>query len=406
MVFLPEVPKLPRGWPPLGPPAVVIDKLNDNKVLTGAELEQLREHAALAEQLEANNPDFKRTVARYRAQCVEENRVMETARAIEEKAKAVEGVRQRVKMDRETAKIYSEQKRQKRDQRSKQVNAAREAKRQELLERIAVSDRRALVRQTIERALVAQSRAEGASGSGIERSTMTAAAADSPGPGSYSVQIPTSGPTGAAFGAPPTKPPRAIDEPPAPGPGAYDPKLQRSTPAITMGGLPPVRSRRRAEQEAMPGPGAYKLPKQLRKGGTISSHVVKSEMEYALDRAREQPGPGEYELMKMDTGKSSTIGGRTRGVTDVMFAQQARRPGPDAYGRVVPRSRVRGGAFANAPRSFGPSLPAIAPGPGAYHQTPTIALEQEMRRLQKQVVRMARSTNGGGSQSAPMAMLR
>ena len=37
-----------------------------------------------------------------------------------------------------------------------------------------------------------------------------------------------------------------------------------------------------------------------------------------------------------------------------------------------------------------PSLPAIAPGPGAYMQTPTIKEEREMRALSKQVVTLVR----------------
>ena len=36
--------------------------------------------------------------------------------------------------------------------------------------------------------------------------------------------------------------------------------------------------------------------------------------------------------------------------------------------------------------SEGSFLPALAPGPGSYHQTPTIQQEKELRKLSKQVV--------------------
>ena len=168
-----------------------------------------------------------------------------------------------------------------------------------------------------------------------------------------------------------------------------------------MGGLHVESRRKRTEVQEMPGPGAYKVAQPTRKGGTISQHVVKTEMDFALERAAEQPGPGEYELTSLASGKSSTMTGRTRGAADIMLSQAARRPGPDAYGRVVPRSRVRGGAMTQEPRSFGPSLPAIAPGPGSYHQTPTIDQERQLRALSKQVLQATRRQAAVSSLSAP-----
>ena len=43
-----------------------------------------------------------------------------------------------------------------------------------------------------------------------------------------------------------------------------------------------------------------------------------------------------------------------------------------------------------------PSLPAIAPGPGAYHQTPTIKQEREMEALSRQVIALVRHKGSGG----------
>jgi hypothetical protein len=150
--------------------------------------------------------------------------------------------------------------------------------------------------------------------------------------------------------------------------------------------------------EQLPGPGAYHYVAPPRKGGTISSHVVKSDMDFALERAREQPGPGEYELVPLDRGKSSTMSGRTRGAGDVLISQASRRPGPGEY--ELPRARVRGGVFTVDTKRQISSLPAIAPGPGAYMQTPTIKQEREMRQLSKQVVRLVKNRQVLGG-SAP-----
>ena len=49
------------------------------------------------------------------------------------------------------------------------------------------------------------------------------------------------------------------------------------------------------------------------------------------------------------------------------------------------------------------SLPAIAPGPGSYYQTPTMQQERDMRKLSQQVVKLVK-TRGGSSQSAPEVM--
>ena len=167
MVLLPKLPEvgaLPKGWPPLGPTLSTHSKIYSGKVLSFQELEQLRTDATLAAEMEVNDPDFKRATARYRAQCAEEDRIVDTQRAIEERSKAVEGVRTRIKMQQQAAKAYGSQKRERKAQRIKEAMAARDEKRNALVERITTNDRRQLVRDTIQKALVAQRYAENVSG--------------------------------------------------------------------------------------------------------------------------------------------------------------------------------------------------------------------------------------------------
>ena len=343
MVLLPKLPEvgaLPKGWPPLGPTLSTHSKIYSGKVLSFQELEQLRTDATLAAEMEVNDPDFKRATARYRAQCAEEDRIVDTQRAIEERSKAVEGVRTRIKMQQQAAKAYGSQKRERKAQRIKEAMAARDEKRNALVERITTNDRRQLVRDTIQKALVAQRYAENVSGAARVTSFSDGAGRDAPGPGAYSVHAPSSA-VGAAFGQPPAK--VAKSQQAQPGPGAYDPKLvdRNAAPSITMGGLHVESRRKRTEVQEMPGPGAYKVAQPTRKGGTISQHVVKTEMDFALERAAEQPGPGEYELTSLASGKSSTMTGRTRGAADIMLSQAARRcqiPTASEITVVVPHS--------------------------------------------------------------------
>ena len=110
-------------------------------------------------------------------------------------------------------------------------------------------------------------------------------------------------------------------------------------------------------------------------------------------------GPGSYELTGLAKGKSSTMSGRTRNENDMLLAMAARRPGPGAYD--LPAGRVRGGVMALTTRAP-TSLLAIAPGPGSYGKTPTIAQEREMQKLSKQVVALVRQRQGQpGAASAP-----
>ena len=399
-MVLPVIEQLPKGWPPLGPSQQIIDRLHEGSILSTRELEQLRNDAARAYQLEQTDPDFLRAVRRYRAQCAEEDRIIDVKAELEQRAKAVYGQKERVKRQRK-AKEEARQRRRERGNLSRQeVDAQREQKRTELMERIALAERRTLVRETIQKALVSQSRAD----PDAQRTFFTDAkfAPEGPGPAAYA--LPDAPRRGPSFGPAPgeSSPPDIRTKPKmAPGPGSYDPKYSGG-PAISFGADLRKQS---ASTASLPGPGAYDAhaPIGAGKGGRISSHRVKSELDFALDRAAAQPGPGEYELHQLDRGKSSTMSGRTRGTTDMMMLQNARRPGPGAY-EVVP-GRVRGGVFAlDDARQLNQNstkLPAIAPGPGSYHQTPTIRQEAEMRQLSRQVVQLVRNRSSLTSKSAP-----
>ena len=215
---------------------------------------------------------------------------------------------------------------------------------------------------------------------------------DGPGPGTYEASESVQTNKGPSFGAAsPTGPRRTTSKnEPQPGPGAYGAPMRadgHGAPSITMGSLSAA-GRQLPQGYDLPGPGSYEQAQPTRKGGTISRHIVKSEMDFALERAAAQPGPGAYELNHLPKGQSSTMSGRTRGADDVLIAAAARRPGPGEY--EMPKARVRGGAMSQFSREQ--SLPVLmAPGPGTYHQTPTVSQEREMRKLSRQVVHLVKS---------------
>lgn len=389
-MVLPVIENLPKGWPPLGPSAHITAKVRNGKVLTAAEINQLRADGEKAAVLEATDPDFKRALARYRSQCAEEDRIIDVETELHEKQQAVMGQKQRVQQQRD-AKVEARHRRRERGQLSRQeVTAAREARRSQLVERIALSERRSLVRETIQQALVSQSRSDGHA----ERVTFLSdkMLGDNPGPGAY-VPPPIRHTGGANFNLPPTVTEVRKVAQPRPGPGSYDPKRLLNGPAITMAG--PASKR---DTEALPGPGQYDIEVKRGKGGKISSHRVKSELDFALERAAQEPGPGEYEMhMALDKGKSSSMAGRTRSSADAIIMQAGRRPGPATY--TLPPARVRGGVMTLNSRNE-VSLPLLVPGPGTYNQTPTIKQEREMRMLSKQVVRLVKTGGAAGAAAA------
>ena len=302
---LPEVGPLPKGWPPLGPTQQCVTKLYEGKVLSAQEMEQLRRDAELAERMEASDQDFMRACRRYRAQCAEEDRVIETKRQLEERSKHIDGVKRRVEAERAAKRQARLRKLQRGDVTRQEVTAARDQRRNRLIERIALTNRRQLVRETIQKALVAQTRSEGFA----ERVMFThpKMLGDGPGPGTY--EAPPAPDKGASFAAHPEADIRTRRDP-RPGPGSYDPRGSTG-PAITFGALLPSDKKKEAGPDA-PGPGAYSYTAPRKAGGTISAHVVKSSLEMALAEAREAPGPGAYDLHKLPSGKSSSMAGLGR----------------------------------------------------------------------------------------------
>ena len=392
--MLPDIGPLPKGWPPLGPTEQLLNKLHEGKVLTELEMAALKKDAENAERLEATDPDYMRAVKRYRAQCAEEDRIQATRKELEEKAKTIENVRNKAAAER-TAKQQARLRRlQRGDLTRKEVSAARDQYRSKLLERIALTERRTLVRDTIQKALVTQSRNDGHA----ERIMFThpKMLGDGPGPGTY--DAPPAPDKGASFANHPDIDIRTKRQP-RPGPGSYDPRYSGG-PAITFGSLLPSDKKSERGTASNPGPGAYSYKAPSKPGGTISAHVVKSSLEIAIEQAREEPGPGAYELSNLAKGKSSTMSGRTRGANDLIISQAARRPGPGTYD-LPPGRKARGGAM-GVDKERERMLPSLAPGPGAYHTTPTIKQEAEMRMLSKQVVKLVKSRQMG-ARSAPEA---
>ena len=128
--MLPELQgALPKGWPPLAPSQEIQEKLHSGKVLLAEELVQLQADAAKAERLENTDGDFQRAVRRYRTACAEEDRIEEVRRELEEKARAVDGARNRVQQQR-AAKMEARNRRRERGHLTRQeVAAARDARR-------------------------------------------------------------------------------------------------------------------------------------------------------------------------------------------------------------------------------------------------------------------------------------
>ena len=347
--------------------------------------------AERAEQMEMTDPDFMRACRRYRAQCAEEDRIYEVQREMEARKAASEHTKQRLR-DRRREKLAARDRRRERgDMTRQEVRAAEEERRQRLIERMQKEDRRKLVRETIQKALVRESRMAEAAPERV-MFTHPKMLGDSPGPASYNPK-PERTQGGALFTAYEPTEVRKVEQP-RPGPGSYDPKKDGG-PSYSFGAL----TGKKDDDPSLPGPGSYHHVPKPSKGGTISAHRVKSELEFQLERAAQQPGPGEYEHAHMlDKGRSSTISGRTRNASDFQLYQSSRRPGPGTYD--PPEARVRGGVMALNSRKEA-SLPLLVPGPGSYYQTPTMKQEREMRELSKQVVKLVKTRGGKHARSAP-----
>jgi len=221
---------------------------------------------------------------------------------------------------------------------------------------------------------------------------------DTPGPGTYDK---AEGPSRVAnFATHPNVDNRKKAQP-APGPGSYDPKRHDhigKEPGISFGLLT-----KKGGEAYGPGPAAYTHQMERKPGGSISRHVVKTDLERQMELARDTPGPGEYYTDNaLSAGRASSITSRTPLPEELVLEQQKRAPGPGSYD--PPAHRIRGGVMGDTPyKGF---LPSLNPGPGSYHQTPTVKQEQELRKLSKQVVDLVRQRTAIHSQSAPEARAR
>jgi hypothetical protein len=373
------------GRPPIVP-RDSLERLRDGYLLLPEELAQLHEDAAITERLEGEDPAYARHARHTRVMMAEELEIEERRRKLATKAAHTAAAKERVQLERKARREARERKRERLLERGQSLQRQRETEREKLLERIATSERRNLVRDTIRQALATQSRNDGQG----ERITYThpSQLPQGPGPGTYEATATLA--KGTSFARHPQAEIRTREDPsPRPGPGSYDPGMR---PEVGSG--PTVRFGKPATLKAakapLPGPGSYEQAQQPRKGGVISKHVVKSELEYALEAAATTPGPGAYELNHLTKGHSSTITGRTRTMEDAVHASAARLPGPGSYD--LPASRIRGGAMAVGRRTT--FLPSLTPGPGAYMKTPTVHQEIEMRELSRQVVSLARQRRG------------
>ena len=396
-----EEAALPPNWPPLAPRAFM-ERLRDGYILFADELAQLQQDAEDADRLEQEDPAFARVARRYRAQWAEDVYVEELRRKLDEKTALTAQVADRRKRELSELLRDREQKQRRRDMSRKEAEEARERHRAKLEERLTLAERRTLVRETIQRALLSQNRSEGHA----ERVYFTDPKflGDAPGPAAYELpSVPPTKPAASFAVHPPTEVKKV--EQYMPGPGAYDPGQRPDVHRSRKSSFGLLLKPKRDTAVDEPGPASYDVKLPAKSGGTISRSSAPSDVELAMKKSVETPGPGTYELHSLASVKSSTITGRTRNENDLMLAMAARRPGPGAYD--MPGVRVRGGAMEKGVRTLGSSLPSIAPGPGAYMKTPTVQQEREMEKLSRQVVVLVRQRQGevgsvgGGSASAP-----
>ena len=374
-----------RPWPVPPWPEEWAKKLNAGHCLSKEELDKLRVEAELSVNLEITDPNYARASRKWRAQFHEDCVIEETRQKLQEKQRATEKMVRRQAEKTQRKRELRERKLQRGMIKREAVLSEQEKHRTETLERLALNERRTLVRETIQQALAANQRKDGH----VERVMFThpSMLGDTPGAGTYD---PAPLPTRATnFATHPTTEVRKR-ETSAPGPGSHDPKRQDyfskdpehnrvgKRPGITFGLLT------KAGEPGIygPGPAAYTYEPERKPGGAISKHKVKSDLDRAMEAARETPGPGDYYTeVALSTGKASSITGRTALPEEVYLEQQKRAPGPGSY-ETQPH-RIRGGVMGDT--AYKGFLPSLNPGPGSYHQTPTVKQEQELRKLSKQV---------------------
>tara|TARA_B110001452_G_scaffold186772_1_gene157219 strand:+ start:871 stop:2262 length:1392 start_codon:yes stop_codon:yes gene_type:complete len=392
-----------------GPPEKLMQRLREGYVLTTDEMEQLNRTGEEAARLEYSDPNFARAARKWRAEHQEQARLDEMRKMLAAKKNAEnkqDAARARdIKARREEREAREEQLRQQRDAHFREE----EEKRQALADEIALSQRRAMVRETIKQALVKQSQKEATSA--INRDALfntKRTSDDTPGPGHYEqYQLPVRAASFEHHNVQPVRRPL----PPRPGPGSYDPKIPTTaTYSFGVKHVPPPVG------HDSPGPAAYCPQVRLKPGGTISKHTANSYLDKATEHSALVPGPGSYDPDDNSRwgSKSASLYGRNPGQEEMALREAAQAPGPGSYDE--PRRRIRGGVMGEDSRDKigqGGLLGNNAhnPGPSAYFHTPTIAQERELRRLSKKVVGMvtqrqkqsaaALGASGGGAASSP-----
>lgn len=194
----------------------------DGHAISDAELCKLRRDRDLAYDLEFSDPSFCRAARKWRAAHNERQRVDQVHRVIAEKSQMSKVAQDKRLEHIERQRLEREARMQKSTKNRDAVRQAQRRQRQEMLARIALDERRAMVRDTVRAALLTQSRDEQKHDRQMFNDPALLAAWTPP-PGAYEVPAPKL--RGASFGAHATVSPSRREQKPEPGPGAYDPKL-------------------------------------------------------------------------------------------------------------------------------------------------------------------------------------
>lgn len=388
-----------------GPPVKLMQRLREGYVLTTDEMDQLNRTGQEAARLEYSDASFARAARKWRAEQQEQARLDAMRNELDAKKNAMnrqDALRAKdAQAQRGEREAQKAQLRQQRDAHFREEDEARQA----LANEIALSQRRAMVRETIKQALVKQSQKEAVTTVSRDALFNTKRTSDdTPGPGHYEEYRP---PVRAASFEHHNVQPVRRPLPPRPGPGSYDPKIPTSaTYSFGIKHEPPPPGFH------SPGPAAYSPQVRPKPGGTISKHTANSYLDKATEQAALVPGPGSYDSpdgFGRGGSKSASLYGRNPGAEGMALREAAQAPGPGSYDE--PQRRIRGGVMSEDSRDKigqGGLLgnDARNPGPSAYFQTPTIAQERELRRLSKKVVGMVTQRQKASPAVAPPPPIR
>ena len=378
---------------PPAPSKDILRRIVQGYALSTAELAKLRRDRNTALDLEYKDAGFSRAARKWRAEHMEKQRVNEVQRAMAEKSKLSSVAQEKRMQHMGRQRVEREEREIKMHNNRDAVLKQQDRSRRETLDRIAQSERRAMVRDTVRAALVAQSR-DDLRHDRVMFNDPAQLNVWSPSPGAYDVQPePTRAPCFATHTVPKSRKKAAR---PAPGPGSYDipnPKGIEYTlrGARTSSALP-------VYGEESPGPAAYNYQPPPRKGGAISSARVKTDVEEQIARAKQLPGPSDYYPPLQGANVSKSIGGRVMQESDRALLAAKHSPGPGSYS--LPGKSIRGGVMAAAPRK--PFLSGHDnPGPGDYHPTRTHAQERELKELSKEVLRLVKNRVAAPEEGLP-----